>query len=222
MTLNIKQRELIRNAILSVIYDKDLIIKSSEGKPCDFTSLINKLNNKEIKLNQNELSCLTELTKNKIVDFSKKHPMKNAISWLNVPDEVLIKMEEKDALLDLISISKPLSYDKFGFNVDFRSRNVLANIEKMKKSNKILMSMQKSNHEICFVYQDKEYFLFDLGYEILIDTISFKEIYKDERYTIIRKSFETFSKNEVYNTLIHSTSKEIDKYNLAFLKEILK
>lgn len=184
-------------------------------------NLSNKLDS-VFKLTKVEASYFYLLTRLVIQEFDKQYHFDSIVDWVNVSDRVKDKMKEKDILLDILGkTNKGFLKNDFNYNLNFRSRNVLELIDKMKSSNLILLSAKDDTYKICFVYNLTEWLMFDIKLGISIENVKFRNL---ESFRMLKESFESeLTRKEAFEIILNIKNNE--RYygdNIKFFLEILK
>jgi len=195
-------------------YEKNLSVRQI----INFNSVLNKLDNEKVTLSKEETLCIANLFSEKIKKFGK-HYSADLLSWTKISPDKLILMEEKDEYLEILCKVNPEYIENaFHYNLNFRSRNVIEIISKLKKSDTILLSRNPEPYKIGFVFELRESITFSFESQIDLTVVSFTPYNRN-----IENMFsEIHTRKEMYEILLTCNKKKYPKDNIDFFIEVLK
>lgn len=143
ITISSEQKEILQRVIeerLKLASEKSEYSLSGLLEK-SFKSILSKKHIESFTLNKKESISLAFLSSEMIGDA--KLYLNNWVlkDWLNIPEETKKKLIENDVLLDILQQVKHHIKDYFRYNIKYRNRNVFEVIEKLKKSQLILLSI---------------------------------------------------------------------------------
>lgn len=182
----LKKRIVYFNSVLEELSSSDEKVKrhyeNSHIKPI-VTALDKILSHEPSILTDKEKSSCIICINIQIDEYYNELKSLNSLSLLTISDhkrEVAYYLDNcKDILMKLgieFNDDKNLILGK-----EFRFSDILTAIEKLKQTDKVLLSRSGQNYyyKIAFVYEDKEYLLFDLNHQILLKDFIFTSL-KDQ------------------------------------------
>ena len=218
MKLTDNQKRILEKSILETLRQPNFEHFLSPRQIQNFNSILLKLNEEKLTLTKDETLCLASLFSDRITKFGRKYPSK-LLSWVNIPSDILEFMEEKDEYLEILSKANQTYIENaFHYNLNFRSKNVIETVDKLKKCDVILLSRNPEPYKIGFVFQQRECILFPLEAQIDLTIVSFSHY-----DNTIREIFsESLTRKETYEILLKCEKANYPKESIDFLLEILK
>lgn len=230
MILSLNQKSILTKSLVDILYYKSRsYINEEQRQVCN--QLLEKFDSKDFLLDKEESIVLAYVIKRFNEEFDKNFPFEYASDWLNISDEILQELENKDCLLDVLyNINLDYIKDIYSCKIEDRARDVIKFISKLKESdvfiNKSLNDISLNDiKEIGFLYNNCEWTVFPLHLDIDISYLRIVDAEYFENYNNV--NFNKISKNELlkiisnYNPQVCKFS-EITSQNIRFFKELLK
>ena len=157
-------------------------------------SALDKISNHETALydSKEKLACISCINEH-YDDFYNELQLPTAFSWLTISDQQLSVVHKLDNCKDiLIKCGYYNKKDTFKrYDTEFRYSHILTTVDKLKKSNKVLLSKVGHNnfYKIAFVYDDKEFLPFKLKQQVTLSEVRFSSLNGQSPEDIATKKF---------------------------------
>lgn len=168
------------------------------------------------------ISCINE----HFDDFYSELQMPTAFSWLRISDQQLNVVRKLDNCKDILFkcgyYNKKDAYKRY--DSEFRYKNILTIVDKLKMSNKILLSKVGQNdfYKIAFVYENKEFLSFELKQQVTLRDVGFSSLNGQSPEDLATKKFSMLTtKMKAKELLATCDIRYYPKGVFDFLNELL-
>ena len=196
--------------------------EDSHIKP--LVTALNKISMHEssILTNKEKSSCIICINNQIDEYYNELNSLTTTLSWLTISDHIRKVAYNLDNSKDmLMKFGIEFNDDKnFILGKEFRFGNVLSAIEKLKRTNKILLSCSGKNDyfKIAFVYEDKEYLLFDLNHQVSLKDFVFTSLNDKSPEDMAKEQFNLITNKikakELIATRLKYPDGELDLFNV--------
>ena len=168
------------------------------------------------------ISCINE----HFDDVFNELKLPTALAWLTISDKQRTNIIQLDTYKDILQKSGYYSkkHSFIRYDTEFRYRNILAIVEKMRRSDIIFLSQvgQGYFYKIAFVCNNEEYFPFELSHQISLRDIKFIPFYGQTLESIASKNFSlTTTKSKAKELISTCEPLHYPEGVLDFMKELL-
>lgn len=217
MKLNLHQKQLLHELANEQLKRPNTEEILGEFLKKNLIEIVNKIESGPTNFIKNELIAIDFLKKELLMAEAQYPYDDDSLFWLHLTEPQKKQYMQKDCLLDILN-----NYSKrYPSNItSSRYRNVYSLIEKMKKSQKILLSINPDPYKIGFVYDNSSLFRFDLKHPLRLysNEVSFEQYTKHSN----NEFTGVYTKREALRILQKTDSESYINNSFQFVMEILQ